>query len=84
MSADLWRIAKPFVRRIQGDQATMIVDDSISEKPYTDENAILLALRPRAPTHRQRYQLSHGTLSQPGGFPTCGICPGCQNGTPHR
>ena len=22
MSADLWRIAKPFVRRIQGDQAT--------------------------------------------------------------
>ena len=40
-SADLWKIAKPFVRRIQSDQAAMIVDDSISEKPYTDENDII-------------------------------------------
>jgi hypothetical protein len=40
-SADLWRIAKPFVRRIQSNQAAMIVDDSISEKPYTDENDII-------------------------------------------
>jgi hypothetical protein len=40
-SADLWKIAKPFVRRIQSDQAVMIVDDSISEKPYTDENDIV-------------------------------------------
>ena len=40
-SADLWTIAKPFVRRIQSDQAAMIVDDSISEKPYTDENDIV-------------------------------------------
>jgi hypothetical protein len=40
-SADLWRIAKPFVRRIQSDQAVIIVDDSISEKPYTDENDIV-------------------------------------------
>ena len=40
-SADLWKIAKPFVRRIQSDQAAMIVDDSISEKPYTDENDIV-------------------------------------------
>jgi hypothetical protein len=40
-SADLWRIAKPFVRRIQSDQGAMIVDDSISEKPYTDENDIV-------------------------------------------
>jgi len=40
-SADLWQIAKPFVRRMQGEQAVMIVDDSISEKPYTDENDIV-------------------------------------------
>ena len=40
-SADLWRVAKPFVRRIQSDQGAMIVDDSISEKPYTDENDIV-------------------------------------------
>ena len=40
-SADLWKIAKPFVRRIQSDQAVMIVDYSISEKPYTDENDIV-------------------------------------------
>ena len=40
-SADLWKIAKPFVRRIQSDQAALIVDDSISEKPYTDENDIV-------------------------------------------
>ena len=40
-SADLWKIVKPFVRRHQSDQAAMIVDDSISEKPYTDENDVV-------------------------------------------
>lgn len=40
-SADLWKIVKPFVRRIQNDEAAMIVDDSISENPYTDENDIV-------------------------------------------
>src|SRR5574341_1162616 len=43
-AADLWKIAKPFVRRIQSDQAAMIVDDTpsaVSEKPYTDENDIV-------------------------------------------
>src|SRR5713101_5036571 len=40
-AADLWKIAKPLVRRIQNDQAVMIVDDSLSEKPYTDENEIV-------------------------------------------
>jgi hypothetical protein len=40
-TADLWKTAKPFVRRIQSDQAVMILDDSISEKPYTDENDIV-------------------------------------------
>src|SRR3989337_2482054 len=40
-SADLWRIAKPHVRKIERKEAVMIVDDSIAEKPYTDENDIV-------------------------------------------
>lgn len=40
-SADLWRIAKPHVREIEPKDAVMIVDDSIAEKPYTDENDII-------------------------------------------
>ena len=40
-SADLWRIAKPHVRKMEREDAVMIVDDSISEKPYTDENDII-------------------------------------------
>src|SRR5712691_3351462 len=40
-SADLWPRVKPHVRKIQSEQAVMIVDDSISEKPYTDENDII-------------------------------------------
>lgn len=40
-SADLWRIAKPPVRTIEQKSAVMIVDDSIAEKPYTDENEII-------------------------------------------
>jgi hypothetical protein len=40
-SADLWRIVKPHVRKIEQKDAVMIVDDSIAEKPYTDENDII-------------------------------------------
>ena len=40
-SGDLWRIAKPHVRKIESDDGVMIVDDSIAEKPYTDENDII-------------------------------------------
>lgn len=40
-SADLWRLVKPFVRQIQNEDGTLIVDDSISEKPSTDENDIV-------------------------------------------
>jgi hypothetical protein len=38
---DLWHIVKRYVRQIQADDGVLIVDDSISEKPYTDENAII-------------------------------------------
>jgi hypothetical protein len=40
-SADLWHIVKPHVRAIQRDDGVLIVDDSIAEKPYTDENDIV-------------------------------------------
>jgi hypothetical protein len=39
--AELWRIAKPYVRKIQSLEGVLIVDDTISEKPYSDENDIV-------------------------------------------
>ena len=38
---DLWLTVKPYVRQIQGDNGVIIVDDSIAEKPHTDENDII-------------------------------------------
>lgn len=40
-SRDLWQIVKPHVRSIQRDDGVLILDDSISEKPSTDENDII-------------------------------------------
>ncbi len=40
-SADLWRIVKPLVRVIEAPEGTLSIDDSISEKPYTDENDLI-------------------------------------------
>jgi len=40
-SADWWRIVKPYVRKIASDKGVLIIDDSIAEKPYTDENDII-------------------------------------------
>jgi len=40
-SADLWHTVKPPVRRIESPDGVLIVDGSISEKPFTDENAIV-------------------------------------------
>lgn len=40
-SADLWRIVKPHVRQMESQDGVVIVDDSIAEKPYTDENDIV-------------------------------------------
>ena len=39
--ADLWRLVKPYVRQVQRDDGVMIVDDSIAEKPSTDENEMV-------------------------------------------
>jgi len=36
-----WKLVKPQVRQIEQDDGVLIVDDSIVEKPYTDENEII-------------------------------------------
>jgi hypothetical protein len=34
-------VVKPYGRQVQRDDGVLIIDDSISEKPYTDENEII-------------------------------------------
>lgn len=40
-AADLWQLVKPLVRQIQTPEGALIIDDSISEKPFSDENEIV-------------------------------------------
>jgi hypothetical protein len=40
-SADLWKVVKSLVRAIESTEGTISIDDSISEKPYTDENDLI-------------------------------------------
>ena len=40
-SSDLWRIAKNFCRTIEDEDGAILIDDSIEEKPYTDENELI-------------------------------------------
>jgi len=41
-SKDLWEYVKPEVRKIESkDEGILILDDSIEEKPYTDENELI-------------------------------------------
>lgn len=42
--SDLWQIAKPLIRSVQEEKdvdGVLIIDDTIEEKPYTDENDII-------------------------------------------
>lgn len=41
ISRDLWREVKPLVRELESDTACLIFDDTLIEKPYTDENEII-------------------------------------------
>ena len=38
---DLWKAVKPHLRSVQSDQAVLILDDTIEEKPYTDESELI-------------------------------------------
>jgi hypothetical protein len=40
-SADLWRLVKPTIRQVESPDGVLIFDDSIEEKPYTDENDLI-------------------------------------------
>jgi hypothetical protein len=40
-SKSLWLTVKPFVRQIESDDGVLIIDDSIDEKPYTDESPLI-------------------------------------------
>lgn len=40
-SGDLWRMVKPCVRKIETRSGVLVIDDSIEEKPYTDENDLI-------------------------------------------
>ncbi len=41
-SKELWKYAKPQIRKHEDSQSgVLILDDSIEEKPYTDENEIV-------------------------------------------
>lgn len=38
---DLWMKVKPIVRKIETEDGVLILDDTVEEKPYTDENDII-------------------------------------------
>jgi hypothetical protein len=40
-SKDWWLMVKPQVRKIEQPDGLVVIDDSIEEKPYTDENEII-------------------------------------------
>ena len=37
----LWRLVKPLVRELEGEEGVLIIDDTIEEKPYTDESELV-------------------------------------------
>ena len=40
-SKDLWKEVKSTIRQIESDTAVLILDDTIQEKPYSDENELI-------------------------------------------
>jgi len=38
---DLWKVVKPVIRQIESEDGVLCLDDTIEEKPYTDENDII-------------------------------------------
>ena len=38
---DLWKIVKPHLRRVQSADAVLIIDDTVEEKPYTDQSQLI-------------------------------------------
>lgn len=40
-SKTLWKIVKPKVRELENEQGVILFDDTLSEKPYTEENELV-------------------------------------------
>jgi hypothetical protein len=40
-SPKLWRLVKPLVRELEDEGGVLIIDDTIEEKPYTDESELI-------------------------------------------
>ena len=40
-SRDLWALVKPTVRAVEADDGVLIFDDTVEEKPHSDENEII-------------------------------------------
>lgn len=40
-SKDLWKLVKPVVRSVETEDGNILFDDTIEEKPHTDENEII-------------------------------------------
>ncbi len=40
-SSDLWQVVKPTGRQVQHPDGVLIIDDTIEEKPYTDESELI-------------------------------------------
>ena len=40
-SKDMWLHVKPTVRKVESDEGVLIFDDTVQEKPYTDENEVM-------------------------------------------
>jgi len=76
-SQDLWRLVKAHVREIESPEGIITVDDSIEEKPYTDENDIVCWHYDHAQGHQVKginfmtalyHSPIHGGVSLPVGF----------------
>lgn len=40
-SRELWQLVKPLVRQVQHEDAVLIVDDTVQEKPHSDESDLI-------------------------------------------
>src|SRR5438105_14196563 len=40
-SVHLWQKVKPLVREVESPAGVLVIDDSVAEKPYTDENELI-------------------------------------------
>jgi hypothetical protein len=41
ISHDRIKVVNPYVQQVQAEEGVILIDDSISEKPYPDKNAIV-------------------------------------------